>query len=278
MGSCGPLQKGAETVSENARYFQFPLEFLAFGSQIESRLRHVVDWCLVERGREIGRSRNTSALQDLVTEYPREKWPDGAYPTIKQHLEIVAAMQMLAVQGGAIKSVIQQWDEAESFHREFVSRHGPSPIVRLNTLFVWEVINGAGLNARELFVLAAVYSVIGAKRYPVRITRDQIRRRALGYKSKAVMDAELPKRTDGTAPLSIYQVGRTLDALHERHFFSRARANERQTFYSLTLRQNALEDALVDSKCWSSRFHATRRQRDTGLMARIAAAKGTLTP
>jgi DNA-binding MarR family transcriptional regulator len=98
----------------------------------------------------------------------------------------------------------------------------------------------------------------------------------LGYKSKAVMKSELASRTDGATPLSIWQIGRTVDSIAERHFFTRARKNRRQTFYSLTLRQDQLEAALMDDLQWSHGYHNRRRQRDEEFMARIQEAKSAI--
>ena len=119
-------------------------------------------------------------------------------------------------------------------------------------------------------------SCIGAKSYPVRITRARIQCRALGYKSPAIMQAEIAIRTDGAAPLSLRQINYTLDALHERQFFARARANERQTFYSNRMSQGELETQLITGKSYSADFHQRRRQHDAEFMARLKQSRRLL--
>lgn len=96
-----------------------------------------------------------------------------------------------------------------------------------------------------------------------------IQSRQLGYKSFKIMKMELSARADGLQPLSLRQIGYTVDALHERGFFSRARANERQTYYSNRFTQKEMEERLFKSKTFSKSFQQTRRDNDRLLMERI---------
>lgn len=84
----------------------------------------------------------------------------------------------------------------------------------------------------------------------------------LGYKSSSIMAQELANRADGLKPLTFRQVNYVLDRLHERRFFARARANERQTFYSIRLPQDQLENRLVESKSYLESFHEQRMKRE----------------
>ena len=135
---------------------------------------------------------------------------------------------------------------------------------------------GGAVPFREFAVLCAIYSCIGAKAYPVRITRDRIRCRALGYKAPAIMQAEIARRTDGATALSLRQINYTLDALHERKFFARARANERQTFYSHRMGQDELETRLITGKDYSAAFHQRRREHNAEFMARLKQSRRLL--
>jgi len=211
------------------------------------------------------------ACKAEAEEVPVEDRP-ADFRQVNWRRAVVAARARLHVVRGSISAGEQRYNELQRLHENHIRQHGNTPTVRLGNTLVWDCIKGR-LPYRELSILAAIYSVIGAKRYPVRITRDRIRYRALGYKSAAVMEVELPTRTDGLQPLSIFQIGRTVNELHQRGFFSRARANARQTFYSLTLNQEQLEKALFDAKVYGWDFHKRRQNRNSDLMAKIKAAK-----
>ena len=255
----------------NRSFFAFPLELLAFGDNFRSRLYHAVSYAVVSLAERLRDTVPLPQLQAAALAVPETDRPVHLQDAGSLRYALAVARWQLQVIKGSAKEDKKQYSDFWNFHYDWVERHGKSPIVQLANDFVWDCINGR-LSYRELSVLAAVYSAIGAKRYPVRITRRTIQHRSLGYKTPAVMKAELHNRTDGAGPLSIDQIGRTLDKLHERNLFARARANARQTYYSLTLRQNELEAALLRSKTYSRAFHATRRTRDATLMARIAEA------
>jgi hypothetical protein len=260
-------------MSDDSAFFHFPLELLAFGKNPKNRLGHVVDYCLSEVGRNLSKRMTGPELKEMACSVHNK--PNDFSRSRTDCLEIVAAMKILEIAGGSIGETLAQSRVAREFHLQFSSRHGGSPFVRVKNDFLWDALDGR-MTYREFAVIAAIYSTIGAKSYPVRITRETIQHRMLGYKSKAVMKSELASRTDGATPLSIWQIGRTVDSIAERHFFTRARKNRRQTFYSLTLRQDQLEAALMDDLQWSHGYHNRRRQRDEEFMARIQEAKSAI--
>jgi hypothetical protein len=144
-------------------------------------------------------------------------------------------------------------------------RHGTDVVVRLKTQLVFEARDGKGITPRELYVLAAIYSVIGRKQGPVLITQDRIRCRALGYKAKAVMASELHRRKDGAQPLSDWQLRSLLDRLQARKFFARVTYGRRLSYYSHRMREAALRQAVIGMKTF--RFsHQTLHRFDDAAM------------
>jgi hypothetical protein len=190
-----------------------------------------------------------------------------------EHVAAMLGAREFGIKPGSVQISIGRFDALDKFRTRFESANGPDATVRIKKDLVFEARDGRGISYREFAVLCGLYSIIGAKDYPVRVTRDQVRRRMLGYKSAAVADRELAKREDGAKLLTIRQTSSTLEKLHERRFFARARANARQTYYSNRLSQEELEKKLIEGKTYSAKFRQKRIQRDAALMATIKARK-----
>jgi hypothetical protein len=255
-------------------YLQFPLCALAFGNDERERLEHIISYGLIEAGFSLLRKMPPAIRQQKLASY--RQTPSDYDSRKDAHQAAILGFDAIGVSCLSIKSTIARWNALRAFLNEFEGRYGRDAEVRLRKDLVFECRDKQGISYRELTLLAALYSIIGRKAYPVRVTRTRLRCRMMGYKSFAVMDVELPKRTDGIKPISLRQIGYTLDALHERRFFARARANARQTFYSNRLAQVELEAALFKSKTYADTFHQQRQKRDAALMQRIKAARGTI--
>lgn len=250
------------------KYLQFPLCALAFFDDERDRLRHIISFGVVEAGH--------SMLKKLDPELQNQKAkelapvpPEDYLMNNSEHVAAMVGAKAIGIIGPSVACLLDEWYRLTCFRDAFQKRNGRDVGVRVAVPFVLEAWEQKGITWRELAILCAVYSVIGAKDYPVRITRKTIQCRMLGYKSPSVMQVELGQRTDGALPLSCRQINYVLDKLHERKFFSRARANERQTFYSHRLSQNQLETKLVERKSYSAAFHKRRIQGDSRLMQRI---------
>jgi len=260
------------------KYFQFPLCALAFGANETERLNHIVAFGCVDAG--------GTMLNRLLPEIRAQRADEfaSAFSALRDfrktkpdHVALMLGARELNVQfRGLIAYPLQQADALVAFKTRFEQTHGRDVEVRLATRLVFEVRDKSGMSYREFAILCAVYSCIGAKAFPVRITRDRIQCRALGYKSPATMQAEIANRTDGATPLSLRQINYTLDALHERQFFARARANERQTFYSHRMGQDELETRLITGKDYSAAFHQRRREHNAEFMARLKQSRRLL--
>ncbi|PYK79483.1 MAG: hypothetical protein DME38_06615 [Verrucomicrobia bacterium] len=107
--------------------------------------------------------------------------------------------------------------------------------VRIATYLLWEAHNNTGISYREFSILCAINSVIGKQRFiPKGITEPSIRVRAAGYKSWKIAQSELASDQSRAASfLSPHQVRYTLEQLHSRHFFARARVGAKTVKYML---------------------------------------------
>ena len=260
------------------KYFQFPLCALAYGEVERNRLDDIISYSFVDAGCTMYEKLSTEIRIVKAVEFEMAK---GTPPDFsKNKYDHVAAMLGASATnvciGGRISHSLKRHKELNDFKWRFEQKHGRDVEARIATRLVFEVRDKTGMSYREFAILCAIYSCIGAKAYPVRITRDRVQCRMLGYKSPAIMHAELANRTDGATPLSLRQINYTLDALHERRFFARARANERQTFYSHRLTQEELEARLITGKSYSEAFHNQRRQHAVELIAKIKQSKAAI--
>ena len=254
------------------KYFQFPLCGMAYGADFKTRLRDIVGYCCVHVGEVLG-SRMTLDVRLMKAEEASLIGDDSICFNEENDKEIAVLIGAaeLDIKFRDVNSFVNRWSKIDAYKTTFEIMNGRDADVRIATELLTETFRDAGLTYREFSVLCAIYSCIGIKNYPVRITRSQIQCRQLGYKTQAIMKEELHMREDGATPLTLRQINYTVDALHERNFFSRARANKRETYYSHRLTKDELHKKLIDSHTYSARFHQNRRERDRLLMQSISA-------
>lgn len=193
----------------------------------------------------------------------------------RTHVEILKGMKRLNLFRGDMPSMVAQADAVQCFLNNMQNIHGKHAYVAMREDFVWEQIKKSGLSWREFSVLAAVYSFIG-KRKCAYITRSVIQHRALGYKTAAMMQAEMPSRKDGDTAMTIRQINYTLDRLHERKLFARVRKDPWHTFYSNRLDDGELETKLLGRATYKDDFHGDRKQRNSDFMQRVKAARANV--
>jgi len=139
------------------------------------------------------------------------------------------------------------------------------------------VLNNTGLNYREFSILCAINSVIGKLRSrPRRITEPNILARAAGFKSWKVAKRELARDESRKEQLlTPSQVRYTLERLHERRFFARARVGAKTIKYMVGVSDDALRALLLQTETRRSGFRAERAQRDQELMKMIKSKNQT---
>ena len=264
-------------MSDTDTYFQFPLCALAICETEKERLEHIISFGFIEAGIAMYKKLDAEIRKQKAEQFSNNSGTPNDYKRNNDHH--VAAMIGANEIGNTVGSLVysmQRWTELSEFRNQFHTRHGNDVLVRIKKGLVFEARDNEGISYRELSILCAVYSCIGANEKPVRITKATIQGRMLGYKSAKVMTAEIKSRKDTAQPLTPRQIGYTLDSLDERKFFARARPNERQTYFSHRLTKEELNDALFNRKTAKARFHATRKASNNSLMERIKSEREKL--
>jgi hypothetical protein len=234
-------------------YFHFPLCLLAFRKDYKDRLQHIVSYCLCEHA------------QRLIRTSANVPWDTA----------LDAAAKFLKVNIGSAEATTNRWKAASRFVCQWQNRYGRDASVRIATALLWEAHDNTGLTYREFSILCAINSVIGKRRsVPRRITEPSIRVRAAGFKSSEVATRERARDKLGTAQLlTPHQVRYTLENLHQRQFFARARVGAKTVKYMVGVSDDALRASLLQTETYRPRFKAERAQKDRELMAAIKLIK-----
>ena len=184
----------------------------------------------------------------------------------EEELHAVAGCEYLDLCCSNVKGILADYACVARFIKDFERRHGTDARVRLRKDWIFEVRDNKGMSYPELAVLAAIYSKIGASKRPVRITREEIWKRALGYKSDRVFTAEMNGRCPFLTPRNVRSM---IERLHDRKFFARTTYGRRQTYYSHHLSSAALAEHVFMSKTQRSLATRARRRADAALTKRI---------
>jgi hypothetical protein len=239
-------------------YFQFPLCLLGFRSDYKDQLQHIISYCLCEHAQRLSRSSANAPGNTALCE----------------------AAKFLHVNIGSHDAAIWRWKAATRFIRQWENRYGRDASIRIATALLWEAHNNTGLTYREFSILCAINSVIGNRRStPRRITEPSIRVRAAGFKSWTIANRELPSNESRkTRLLTPHQVRYTLQRLHERKLFARARVGAKTVKYMIGVSDAALRASLLQTETYHSRFKAERAQKDRELMMAIRSANKPVPP
>ena len=255
---------------KDAKYFQFPLCLLAYEKEAETRMRAGLDWCIMDVGlhrqAKLG-AHERAALKDFPSANYPANWKD-----CPQHRAMILGMGTLNMQGGHSPTTEARAKAVSAFFGRLQQLYGESPTVRIASKFVWEVLKDDGITWREFSIYCALLSWIG-NRSRAWISRSVLQHRALGYKTAAMMEAELANRLDGEKPLTPRQIGYVLDKLHEGQFFARVRKDPWHTYYSVRMSQKELEADLIRTAVYRPSFHHRRVKETADFMARLNAAK-----
>jgi len=270
------MNKNAYAARLCATYFQIPLCAFAFGKSDQERLDAIVHFGWVETGQKHWRKLPVEARQRFIDkqkwDYPGDDFDDRR----ETHCFALYGAFLMGNQLGSIRDCLAWHAKLQKFVNSFQKRHGPDAVVRLKSSLVLEAYAGKGITMPELSVLAAIYSVIGRKQGPVRITQNRISCRALGYKTEAVLSAELPKRKDGAQRLTEWKIRTLLDRLETRRFFTRATYGRRLSYYSHRMTEVQLRKAVMEMKTHGFASQRLRRLDDQDMTDAIRNERASL--
>jgi hypothetical protein len=243
-------------------YFQFPLCALAFGENEVERLNAIIDYCLVEKGWKLLGKLTAEQQRQFFTEMQRaRKLPKGFDNDQWTHRAALYGGNVMNVTLGGFLRGILRYDALDKYIVAFANAHGRDAVVRMKTSWLFKARDGHGLTYREFAVLCGIYSAIGDKQLAV-VTRERIRRCAVGYRTAAIMRAELPKRADKGQPLTERQLRDTIERLHRNRFFARATVFRRITYYSIRLDDEALRKKIMERRTYPDFFRASQAAQD----------------
>jgi hypothetical protein len=255
-------------------YFHFPLCTLSFGRDINERLNCIISLGCVQMGAKQWQKFSPSERQARRSFHPP---PEFCKCTIdlgkEEELQAVAGCEYLNLCCSNVKGILADSARVARFIKDFERRHGTDARVRIRTDWVFEVRDNKGMSYPELAVLAAIYSKIGANKRPVRITREEIWRRALGCKSQSVFKTETDGQVFGFTRRKVRSI---IERLHDRKFFARVTFARRETYYSHRLSGAALAEHVFASKVQRCLTSRARRRADAALTKRIQAERRKL--
>jgi hypothetical protein len=249
------------------RYFHFPLCLLSFGRDVKERLNGIISLGCVELG--IKQWQQFSPAQQ---HFRRSCPPPKTFCTCEidlrkdEELQLIAGCEYLDIACHNVKGMLASYAGVTRFIKDFERKQGTDARVRVRKDWVFEVRDNKGMSYPEFAVLAGIYSKIGATTRPVRITREDIWKRAHGFKSDRVFRAEM----NGRPPfLTERQVRSIIERLHQRKFFARTTYGRRQTYYSHRMSSTALGERVFTTKIQRSLAKQARRRADAALTKRI---------
>jgi hypothetical protein len=243
-------------------YFQFPLCALSFGQTENSRLNAILDYAVVEAGSSLFRKLTAEQQSDFIAAMCQEgKSPRGFRENVWSCCAALYGANVIGVTYGQLGSLVERHRKMKAHVAAFERLHGRDAKVRIKKGWLFDARDGHGITYREFCVLCAIYSAIGDKEFAI-VTRDRIRRCALGYRTAAIMQAELAKRTDGAHLLTERQLRDTITRLHHNKFFARCTVARRITYYSIRLENDAMRKKVLERRTYAGFFHASQSAQD----------------
>ena len=250
-------------------YFQFPLCALAFGQTVDARLNAILDYSVVEAGSKLFRKLTVERQREFLHgKTASQTNPSGINPNDWRQCAASYGAYVIGVTYHGFNLIIERHGQLRDYVAKFEARHGRDALVRIKQRWLFNARDGHGLTYREFSVLCAIYSVIGIKEL-AQVTQPRIRRRALGYRTAAIMQAELPRRADKAQPITERQLRDTIARLHRNKFFARCTVARRITYYSIRLDNEAFRKKVLERRTYPGFFHASQAAQDQVLTAAI---------
>jgi hypothetical protein len=234
----------------NGKFFTFPLCVLAMPLDEKDILQHICSHALERAGGGNGAEQiDDQRIREYLIDHENQA---GGYNQSERHKQVIRGAIITNVTIGWIKGTIDRCDAVNNFVAVHERKHGTDPLVFIAAELFWSCHNDQDFSFREFSTACAVNSVIGFKKTPVIIRRAMIIARQLGYKTPAVMAAELviPRRHDFDNPplpkskrrqsLSVQQLRDTLDNLERRDLFRRCQTSRRTVYFSTILDRTEL--------------------------------------
>jgi len=231
---------------------EFPLCCLAFGNSKEERLEHIISFSVVEYSVKI----KTKVKQRIVILGGTAPYDFDS--EIDSHCQLLLASDELCLKLRDINYNLQRHSTLSKFIENYRIKYGKDAYCRLGKSLCFEVKDGR-FDYNLFAVLCAIQSNIGKKKKFFRITKKNIRYRMYGYKTQRIAVAE---HLSPDLLLTDRQIGRRIEMLHAKKFFSKFTYAQRQTYYSTRLDDKELRQAVFDSKVYWAKKKAGNEDRE----------------
>ncbi len=224
------------------KFLAIPVPLFSLTGDYKDVMQQMCSYCLVKAG-HVERERMD---EDTVEEKLEEtKTPYGFNKNKTHHVETILGASLLNVSTQNVPSSVARYETANTAIQLAESHFGPSPLAFISSTLFWECHNGTGLSWREFTILCAVNSVIGlTRKSPVRITREMILARSVGYKRKQDMDSAKSRKLPRPELITTSQLRTALDHLEEAEFFVRVAPSPRRCYFSKGVSREETRDAV----------------------------------
>jgi hypothetical protein len=219
---------------------EFPLCCLSYPVDNGQKVGMIISYCIVEHSKKV-----SSFIHKRIRELGRELPVD--FDEIEElHSKIVLAGDELGITVSSIKNTLCHHQLLLNFISDFTDKYGKDAFCRIGKKLCFEARDGK-FEYSLFTVLCAIQSILGKRKPYCRITKDRIRYRMNGYRSKKIAEMEI---IDKSLLLSDRQIGNRIKILYGKNFFAKFTYAQRQTFYSTRLTNEELRDWVKKSKIY----------------------------
>lgn len=274
--STTPLSSPGKSKKER-NFLDITLCALAFGATVDERMNHILSYCAVEIGEKLWKKNGEQAVEVMVFGNigARGKTPEDFDESSKQHIRAMAGLITLKVPERNMQKTLSEHAALKAHVEAFHRKHGKDATARVRADIFRDALSGE-LDYKTFAVFAAILSDVGKKDWRY-VYREVIQHRALGYRTKEIMGAELPSRADGASPLAIHKISyQTTHVLQPRKLIAKVRINDRQNVISVRLSQSQLEAALLKHESERLRRTASEPQEFRARLRAVRAGRTAL--
>jgi len=206
----------------------------------EELVNHIISYCIARRSHKID-----TQIEKRIYYYEGE-FPEDFDPDSETDCQILLAGKELSIIVSEIQSTKERFSNVTNFIQEYEYKYGKDAYCRIGKNLLFETRDGK-FQYKSFTVLCAIQSIIGKRKPFIRITKDRIRYRMWGYKSKDIAQMEM---NGEQSLLTDRQLKRIIDFLHAKKLFSKFTYARRQTFYSTRLAYEELVTAVSNQKIY----------------------------
>jgi hypothetical protein len=219
---------------------EFPLCCLSIPEDDIDKIEMIISYCIVEHSLKVN-----SYIHKRIRELQR-RLPTDFEDFDESHSKIVLAADELGISISSIEKNQSNHQRVSSYIATFTEKNGKDAFCRIGKEICFET-KTKKFDYSLFTILCAIQSIIGKKKLYCRITKDRVRYRMHGYKSKEVAEESM---IDKSILLSDRQIGIRINTLNGKNLISKFTYAKRQTFYSTRLTDEELRERVKESKLY----------------------------